>query len=63
MDVATLNLTSGRAQRRLLYRKGASDEAVLVQALKNSGYNSGRLRRSAELPGLDERLAGPALHS
>jgi hypothetical protein len=56
MDVATLNLNLGSAQRKFLYRKGTGDEAVIVQALKNSSYNFGNLRRGKELSDLYGRL-------
>lgn len=56
MQVATLNLTIGKIERRFLYRKGTGDEAVIVQALKNSGYSFERLRRANELSGLYGRL-------
>ncbi len=57
MDVAKLNLTLGSAQREFLFRKGTVDEGVIVQALKTSAYDLGRLRRGPELGALYERLA------
>jgi FkbM family methyltransferase len=56
MEVVALNLTLGQAQRNFLYRKGTSDEGVIVQVLKNSDYNFGRLRRAQELADLFTRL-------
>ncbi len=57
MEVARLNLTLGNAQRDFLYRKGTVDEGVVVQALKTSAFDLGRLRRGAELEGLYDQLA------
>ena len=57
MDVATLNLALGTAQHKFHYRKGTSDEGVIVQVLKNSDYNFGRLKRAKELSDLYARLA------
>ena len=57
MDIETLNLTLGNTKRPFLYRKGTSDEGVIVQVLKNSDYNFGRLRRGSELNALYERFA------
>lgn len=54
---ATLNLTLGTTQRPFLYRKGTSDEGVIVQVLQNSDYNLGRLRRAKELNDLYEQFA------
>ncbi len=56
MEVAKLNLTLGNAQREFLYRKGTVDEGVVVQVLKTSALDLGRLRRGTELDGLYERL-------
>lgn len=56
MEVATLNLNVGAAQRKFSFRKGTSDEGVIVQVLKNSDYNFGRLRRGKELSDLYGRL-------
>ncbi len=52
MDVATLNLTLGSAQRKFLYRKGTGDEDSIVRALKKSVFNFGPLRRASELSNL-----------
>jgi hypothetical protein len=57
MEVATLNLTLGSAQREFLYRKGTVDEAIVVQVLKTSAFDVGRLSRAAELDALYARLA------
>ncbi len=56
MEVATLNLTLGTAQRNFHFRKGTSDEGVIVQVLKNGDYNFDRLRRAGELAELYHRL-------
>jgi FkbM family methyltransferase len=56
MEVDTLNLTLGNAERKFLYRKGPADEVTIVQALKNTAYNFGRLRRAKELSDLYDRL-------
>lgn len=57
MEVAKLNLTLGTAQREFLYRKGTVDEGVVVQVLKTSACDLGRLRRASELDAHYERLA------
>lgn len=57
MQLATLNLTLGQAQRPFVYRKETSDEGVIAQVLKNGDYNLGRLRRGKELSELYEQLA------
>ena len=49
MEIATLNLTLGDTQRSLQYRKGTTDEGVIVRVLKHSGFNFGPLRRAKEL--------------
>jgi FkbM family methyltransferase len=56
MDIVTLNLKLGGAQRPFHYRKGSSDEGVIAQVLKNSDYNFGRLQRGAELSALYRQL-------
>jgi len=56
MEVATLDLTLGNAERKIRYRKGPADEVTIAQALKNSAYNFGRLRRAKELSDLYDRL-------
>jgi hypothetical protein len=56
MEIATLNLTLGTAQRRFRYRRGSGDEGAVVQALKNSGYNFGPLRCANELSEFYRRL-------
>jgi hypothetical protein len=56
MEVAKLNLNLGSAQREFLFRKGTVDEGVIVQVLKTSAYELGRLRRGPELAALYERL-------
>ncbi len=57
MEVVTLNLNLGAAQHKFKFRKGTSDEGVIVQVLKNSDYNFGRLKRAKELADLYARLA------
>ncbi len=56
MDIATLNLNIADTQRQFLYRKGSSDEAVIVQILQNRAYDLGRLARGDELTALYEQL-------
>lgn len=58
MDVAVLNLDLGNVKRDLLYRRGTGDEVEIVQALKNSACNFGRLRQGKALSDLYERLIG-----
>ena len=58
MEIATLTLTFGNAQREFLFRKGTADEAVIFQALKTGACNLGQLRRGPELHALYERVAG-----
>ena len=58
MKIVTLNLNIGNVERKFLYREGTKDEAVIVQALKNSAYSFGRLRRGKELSELYGRLVG-----
>lgn len=57
MDVAKINLNLGSAQREFLFRKGTVDEAVIVQVLKTSACDLGRLRRGAELAAFAQQLA------
>lgn len=57
MEVAKINLTLGNAQREFLFRKGTVDEGVIVQVLKTSALELGRLSRGAELIELYERQA------
>ena len=56
MEVDTLNLTLGNAERKFRYRRGPTDEVTVAQALKNSAYNFGRLRRAKELSDFYDRL-------
>ena len=56
MEVATLNLTLGNAQRPFQYRKGVDDEIVVARVLKDSSFNFGPLRRAGELSDLYRRL-------
>jgi FkbM family methyltransferase len=56
METAVLNLTLGASQHPFRYRVGTSDEGVIVQVLKNSDYNFGRLKRSADLQGVYQRI-------
>jgi hypothetical protein len=56
MEIATLNLTLGDAQRPLRYRKGTADEGVVVRVLKHSGFNFGSLRRAKQLSDLYGRM-------
>jgi hypothetical protein len=56
MEIATLNLTLGDAQRPLRYRKGTTDEGVIVRVLKHSGFNFGSLRRAKQLSDLYGRM-------
>jgi FkbM family methyltransferase len=56
MEVVALNLTLGQTQRDFLFRKGTSDEGVIVQVLQNSDYNFGRLKRAQELADFFKRL-------
>jgi hypothetical protein len=56
MEIATLNLTLGDAQRPLRYRKGSTDEGVIVRVLKHGGFNFGSLRRAKQLSDLYGRM-------
>lgn len=58
MDPVTLNLNLGGTERTFSYRKGTSDELDIVQALKNSAYNFGRLRQAKETSSLYDDLVG-----
>jgi FkbM family methyltransferase len=56
METSVLNLALGGSQHPFRYRPGTSDEGVIVQVLKNSDYNFGRLKRSADLNGVYQRI-------
>ncbi len=56
MEPATLNLSIDKAQRNFSYRKGTADEAVILHALANTGFDLAPLRRAGELSSFYERL-------
>ncbi len=56
MEVATLNLTLGNAQRSFRYRKGLDDEIIVARVFRDNDFNFGRLHRAGELSDLYMRL-------